>query len=96
MSSFQLRRKVSGEIIRVQDDPYDSQHHSWVDVRVNDEPQTRRLLVTQRFRSENGLMVGQEFTWHTWALPLLNFLSLNPVQDITNDFAPKNRSETHR
>lgn len=78
---------MEGRVVGVKNDPYDPEQHAWVDVEIDGG--VRRLMVTQRFRQENGLYEGEKFSWKSWSIPILNFLLLNPVQDITKDFPPK-------
>lgn len=82
-----LRREIEGQIIKDTPDPYDPDQHAWIDVLVDNE--VIRLLVTQRFRQEKQLYEGEQFSWKSWTIPLLNFLLMNPVQDITKDFPPE-------
>lgn len=79
-----LRQKLEGEIKRIAPDPYDPGSFVWLDVLAGQ--QMLRLMVTQRFAQEKGLLEGEKFSWETWTIPILNILLLNPVLDITSEF----------
>jgi len=85
-----FRQKHEGKIISIINDPYDPEHHAWVNVTTADGIQ--RLLISRIFCQENNLAKGKNFSWKTWTIPLLNFFSLNPIQNITKDHPPTTSS----